>query len=42
MIQIKVMELSQRLKPVQEKSCQLFTEVESQGAELEQVIIIEK
>jgi hypothetical protein len=42
MIQIRVMEFSQRLQPVQEKSCQLFTEVESQGAELEQVVIIAK
>jgi hypothetical protein len=39
MIQSKVMEVSQRLQPVQEKACQLFTEVESQGAELEQIII---
>jgi hypothetical protein len=31
MIQIKVMEVTQRLQPVQEKACQLFTEVESQG-----------
>jgi hypothetical protein len=34
----KVMEVSQRLQPVQEKACQLFTEVESQGVELEQVV----
>jgi hypothetical protein len=34
-----VIEVSQRLQPVQEKACQLFTEVESQGAELEQVIM---
>jgi hypothetical protein len=40
MIHTKVMEVSQRLQPVQEKACQLFTEVESQGAELEQVVII--
>jgi hypothetical protein len=39
MIQSKVMEVSQRLQPVQEKACQLFTEVESQGVELEQVVI---
>jgi hypothetical protein len=38
MLQSKVMEVSQRLQPVQEKACQLFTEVESQGIELEQVV----
>jgi hypothetical protein len=42
MIQVKVMEVSQRLQPVKEKACQLFTKVESQGAELEQVIITTK
>jgi hypothetical protein len=39
MIQSKVMEVTQRLQPVQEKACQLFTKVESQGAELEQIVI---
>jgi chromosome segregation ATPase len=39
MIQRKVMEVTQRLQPVQDKACQLFTEVESRGAELEQVVI---
>ena len=34
------MEVSQRLQPIQEKACQLFIEVESQGIELEQVVII--
>jgi hypothetical protein len=38
-LQSKVMEVSQRLQPVQEKECQLFTEVESQGATLEHIII---
>jgi uncharacterized protein YhaN len=38
MIQSKVMEFSQRLQPVQEKAFQLFTEVENQGVELEQVV----
>jgi hypothetical protein len=38
MLQSKVMEVSQRLQPVQEKACQLFTEVESQGVELEQLV----
>jgi hypothetical protein len=32
------MEVTQQLQPVQDKACQLFTEVESQGAELEQVV----
>jgi hypothetical protein len=32
------MEVSQRLQLVQEKACQLVTEVESQGVELEQVV----
>ena len=34
-LQIKVMEFSQRLQPIQEKACQLFTKVEIQGTELE-------
>jgi hypothetical protein len=38
MLQRKVMEVTQRLQPVQDKACQLFTEVESRGAELEQVV----
>jgi hypothetical protein len=32
------MEVTQKLQPVQEKAYQLFTEVEGQGAELEQVV----
>jgi hypothetical protein len=32
------MEVTQRLQPVQDKAYQLFTEVEGQGAELEQVV----
>ena len=39
MLQSKVMEVSQWLQPIQEKACQLFAELESQGAELEQVVI---
>jgi hypothetical protein len=39
-IQRRVMEVTQRLQPVQDKACQLFTKVESRGAELEQVVII--
>jgi hypothetical protein len=38
-LQSKVMEFSQRLQPIQEKACQLFTEVEIQGFDLEQVVI---
>jgi chromosome segregation ATPase len=41
-IQSRVIEVTQRLQPVQDKVCQLFTEIESQGAELEHVIIVEK
>jgi hypothetical protein len=37
-IQRKVMEVTQWLQPVQDKAYQLFTEVESRGAELEQVV----
>jgi hypothetical protein len=33
------MEVSQQLQPIQEKACQLFTELEIQGDELEQVFI---
>jgi hypothetical protein len=36
-IQSKVIEVTQRLQPVQDASCQLFEEIEGQGAELEQV-----
>jgi chromosome segregation ATPase len=36
-LQSKVMVVSQRLQPLQEKACQLFTELDNQEAELEQV-----
>jgi hypothetical protein len=36
------MEVSQQLQPIKEKACQLFTELEIQGAELEQVFITAK
>jgi hypothetical protein len=39
MLQSKVMDVSQRLQPLQEKACQLFVELESQGDELEQGVI---
>jgi hypothetical protein len=39
MLQSKVMEVSQRLQPIQEKACQLFTKVESYGTNLKQVVI---
>jgi hypothetical protein len=38
MLQIKVMEVTQWLQPMQDKACLLFTEVEIRGAELEQVV----
>ena len=33
------MDVSQRLQPLQEKACQLFIELESQGDEIEQGVI---
>jgi hypothetical protein len=39
MLQSKVMEVTQRLQPVPNKACLLFTKFESQGAELEHVIL---
>jgi hypothetical protein len=36
------MEVTQWLQPVQDKAYHLFTEVEGQGAELEQVVITAK
>jgi hypothetical protein len=39
-IQSRVVEVTQRLQPVQDKAYQLFTEVEGQGPELEQVVTI--
>jgi hypothetical protein len=41
-LQSKVMEVSQRLHPIQEKACQLFTELENQEVEIEQVVITAK
>jgi hypothetical protein len=38
MIQSQVMEVTQQLQPVQDKACQLFIEVESRGAEMEQIV----
>jgi hypothetical protein len=37
-IQSRVMEVNQRLQHVQDKACQLFTEVERRGVVLEQVV----
>jgi chromosome segregation ATPase len=37
-IQSRVMEVTQRLQPIQDEACQLFTEIEGRGAELEQVV----
>ena len=33
------MEVTQQIQPVQDKVCMLFSEIESQGVELEQVVI---
>jgi hypothetical protein len=40
MIQSKVMEVNQQLQPMQDKACMFFTEIEAQGTELEQVVIL--
>jgi hypothetical protein len=32
------MEVTQRLHPIQDEACQVFTEIEGRGAELKQVI----
>jgi hypothetical protein len=37
-IQRKVMEVTQKLQPVQDAACLLFEEIEGRGAELEQVV----
>jgi DNA anti-recombination protein RmuC len=37
-IQSKVMEVTQRLQPVQDEAYTLFDEIEGQGAQLEQVV----
>jgi hypothetical protein len=37
-IQSKVMEVTQKLQPVQDEACTLFEEIEGRGAELEQVV----
>jgi hypothetical protein len=41
-IQSKVMEVTQRLQPVQDEACILFEEIEGQGAQLEQVVTLVK
>jgi hypothetical protein len=37
-IQSKVMEVTQKLQPVQDESFQLFEEIEGRGVELEQLV----
>jgi hypothetical protein len=37
-IQSKVMEVTQKLQPVQDEACTLFEEIEGRGAKLEQVV----
>jgi hypothetical protein len=34
------MEVTQRLQPIQDEACQLFSEIEGRGAELEQVVTV--
>jgi hypothetical protein len=41
MMESKVIEVTQRLQLVQDRAYQLFTEIESRGAEVEQVVTIE-
>jgi hypothetical protein len=37
-IQRRVMEVTQRLQPVQDEACTLFEEIEGRGSQLEQVV----
>jgi hypothetical protein len=39
-IQGKVMEVTQRLKLVQEEACAVFEEIEGKGSQLDQVVVI--
>ena len=39
-IQGKVMEVTQRLQLVQDEVCQLFEEIEGQGAEIEKIVTV--
>jgi hypothetical protein len=39
-IQSKVMEVTQKLQPVQDAACLLFEEIEGRGEELEQVVTL--
>jgi hypothetical protein len=34
------MEVNQRIQPIQDEACQLFEEIEGQGVELEQVVVV--
>jgi hypothetical protein len=37
-IQSRVMQVTQRLQPIQDKACQLLADIEGRGTELEQVV----
>jgi hypothetical protein len=37
-IQSKVMEVTQRLQPVQDEACTIFEEVEGQGSQLDELV----
>jgi hypothetical protein len=39
-IQSRVMEVTQRLQPVQDKACMIFEEIEGQGSQLDQMVMI--
>jgi hypothetical protein len=37
-LQGRVMEVTQKLQPVQEEACQMFEEIDGQGSQLDQVV----
>jgi hypothetical protein len=39
-IQGRVMEVTQRLQPIQDEVCAVFEEIEGQGSQLDQVVVI--
>jgi hypothetical protein len=39
-IQGRVMEVAQKLQPMQDEACKVFEEIEGQGLQLEQVVVI--
>jgi uncharacterized protein with PIN domain len=39
-LQGKVMEVTQKLQPVQDEACKVFEEIDSQGSQLDQVVAV--